>query len=55
MIIDSGFSGLYDFLALHVQELTEDAEIANVRFTKSVISSKASFEYSEAQMRLDDT
>lgn len=38
-----------------IWELTEDADIVNVRFTKSVISSKASFEYSEAQMRLDDT
>ncbi|KAL4068784.1 hypothetical protein V8B97DRAFT_1972058 [Scleroderma yunnanense] len=37
-----------------IWELTEDAEIVNVRFTKSVISSKASFEYSEAQMRMDD-
>ncbi|KAI6042332.1 hypothetical protein EDC04DRAFT_3058671 [Pisolithus marmoratus] len=38
-----------------IWELTEDANIVNVRFTKSVISSKAAFEYSEAQMRLDDS
>jgi exoribonuclease R len=36
------------------QELTPDAEIANVRFTKSVIASKAAFTYEEAQMRKDD-
>ncbi|KIN93475.1 hypothetical protein M404DRAFT_17294 [Pisolithus tinctorius Marx 270] len=38
-----------------IWELTEDANIVNVRFTKSVISSKAALEYSEAQMRLDDS
>ncbi|KAF9243101.1 hypothetical protein BU15DRAFT_86519 [Melanogaster broomeanus] len=38
-----------------IWELTEDAEIVNVRFTKSVIASKAAFEYEEAQMRKDDT
>lgn len=37
-----------------LQELTEDAEIVNVRFTKSVIASKAAFEYGEAQLRKDD-
>ncbi|KAG6329453.1 hypothetical protein ID866_9636, partial [Astraeus odoratus] len=37
-----------------IWELTENADMVNVRFTKSVISSKAAFEYSEAQMRLDD-
>jgi exosome complex exonuclease DIS3/RRP44 len=36
------------------QELTQDAEIVNVRFTKSVIASKAAFTYEEAQIRKDD-
>ena len=36
------------------QQLTEDADIINVKFTKSVIASKAAFEYEEAQMRKDD-
>jgi len=36
------------------QELTHDAEIVNVRFTKSVIASKAAFTYEEAQLRKDD-
>ncbi|KAF9043793.1 RNB-domain-containing protein [Hymenopellis radicata] len=35
-------------------ELTPDAEIVNVRFTKSVIASKAAFTYEEAQVRKDD-
>lgn len=34
--------------------MTEDAEIVNVRFVKSVIASKAAFEYGEAQIRKDD-
>ena len=36
------------------QELTPEAEIVNVRFTKSVIASKAAFTYEEAQLRKDD-
>jgi len=34
--------------------LTPDANIANVRFTKSVIASKCAFTYEEAQIRKDD-
>jgi len=34
-----------------IWELTPDAEIVNVRFTKSVIASKAAFTYEEAQIR----
>jgi len=34
--------------------MTPDAEIVNVRFTKSVIASKAAFTYEEAQIRKDD-
>ena len=34
--------------------MTPDAEITNVRFTKSVIASKAAFTYEEAQIRKDD-
>ncbi|KAF9448203.1 RNB-domain-containing protein [Macrolepiota fuliginosa MF-IS2] len=37
-----------------IWELTPDAEIVNVRFTKSVIASKAAFTYEEAQIRKDD-
>ncbi|KAI9566793.1 hypothetical protein HD554DRAFT_2024795 [Boletus coccyginus] len=37
-----------------IWQLTEDADIINVKFTKSVIASKAAFEYEEAQMRKDD-
>ena len=37
-----------------IQELTPDAEIADVRFTKSVIASKCAFTYEEAQIRKDD-
>jgi exosome complex exonuclease DIS3/RRP44 len=36
------------------QEMTQDGEIVNVRFTKSVIASKAAFTYEEAQIRKDD-
>ncbi|RUS19734.1 LOW QUALITY PROTEIN: hypothetical protein BC937DRAFT_87023 [Endogone sp. FLAS-F59071] len=35
-------------------EITEDAEIVNVDFKKSVIRSKHSFTYEEAQNRIDD-
>lgn len=34
--------------------MTPEAEIVNVRFTKSVIASKAAFTYAEAQGRMDD-
>ncbi|KAI4518003.1 RNB-domain-containing protein [Schizophyllum commune Loenen D] len=37
-----------------IWELTPEAEIVNVRFTKSVIASKAAFTYEEAQIRKDD-
>ncbi|KAL5510957.1 hypothetical protein ACEPAG_3676 [Sanghuangporus baumii] len=37
-----------------IWELTPEAEIVNVRFTKSVIASKAAFTYEEAQLRKDD-
>ncbi|KAL1928856.1 hypothetical protein VTP01DRAFT_2642 [Rhizomucor pusillus] len=37
-----------------IWELTPDAEIVNVDFTKSVIRSKHSFSYEEAQNRIDD-
>ncbi|KAF7980217.1 hypothetical protein HWV62_39325 [Athelia sp. TMB] len=37
-----------------IWELTPDAEIVDVRFTKSVIASKAAFTYEEAQIRKDD-
>ncbi|KAF8839454.1 RNB-domain-containing protein [Paxillus ammoniavirescens] len=37
-----------------IWELSEDADIVNVRFSKSVIASKAAFEYEEAQLRKDD-
>ncbi|KAF9200140.1 exosome catalytic subunit dis3 [Haplosporangium sp. Z 27] len=37
-----------------IWELNPEAEIVNVRFTKSVIASKASLTYEEAQNRIDD-
>ncbi|KAI7900875.1 uncharacterized protein BX663DRAFT_515563 [Cokeromyces recurvatus] len=37
-----------------IWEMTEDAEIVNTEFTKSVIRSKHSFTYDEAQTRIDD-
>ncbi|KAJ7480098.1 hypothetical protein B0H11DRAFT_2158020 [Mycena galericulata] len=37
-----------------IWELTPEAEIVDVRFTKSVIKSKAAFTYEEAQLRKDD-
>ncbi|KAG6893373.1 hypothetical protein C0992_010277, partial [Termitomyces sp. T32_za158] len=37
-----------------IWEMTANAEIVNVRFTKSVIASKAAFTYEEAQLRKDD-
>ena len=55
-----GYLGVFSFGPttvfndLCVQELTPDADIVNVRFTKSVIASKAAFTYEEAQIRKDD-
>ncbi|KAF9073535.1 RNB-domain-containing protein [Rhodocollybia butyracea] len=37
-----------------IWELTPDADIVSVRFTKSVIKSNAAFTYEEAQLRKDD-
>ncbi|KIJ51340.1 hypothetical protein M422DRAFT_776615 [Sphaerobolus stellatus SS14] len=37
-----------------IWELTPDADIVNIRFTKSVIASKEAFTYEEAQIRKDD-
>ncbi|KAI1899592.1 hypothetical protein AGOR_G00063380 [Albula goreensis] len=37
-----------------IWEVNHDAEILNTHFTKSVINSKASLTYAEAQMRIDD-
>ncbi|KAJ8253393.1 hypothetical protein GJAV_G00212430 [Gymnothorax javanicus] len=37
-----------------IWEINHDAEILSTRFTKSVINSKASLTYAEAQMRIDD-
>ncbi|XP_057188851.1 exosome complex exonuclease RRP44 isoform X2 [Triplophysa rosa] len=38
-----------------IWEMNHNAEVLNIRFTKSVINSKASLTYAEAQMRIDDT
>uniref|UniRef100_A0A6Q2XF12 Exosome complex exonuclease RRP44 n=1 Tax=Esox lucius TaxID=8010 RepID=A0A6Q2XF12_ESOLU len=38
-----------------IWEINEKAEIIKTRFAKSVINSKASLTYAEAQMRIDDT
>uniref|UniRef100_A0A8P4GG87 Exosome complex exonuclease RRP44 n=1 Tax=Dicentrarchus labrax TaxID=13489 RepID=A0A8P4GG87_DICLA len=38
-----------------IWEMNDKAEILKTRFTKSVINSKASLTYAEAQMRIDDT
>ncbi|PHH50156.1 Exosome complex exonuclease DIS3 [Ceratocystis fimbriata CBS 114723] len=35
-------------------EMTPDAEIVNVHFTKSVIKSREAFSYEQAQLRIDD-
>ncbi|OAQ98015.1 hypothetical protein LLEC1_01983 [Akanthomyces lecanii] len=35
-------------------ELNDDADIVNVRFTKSVIKSREAFSYEQAQLRIDD-
>ncbi|XP_071786889.1 exosome complex exonuclease RRP44-like isoform X2 [Asterias amurensis] len=37
-----------------IWEITQQAEIVNVRFTKSIICSRAAFTYEEAQLRIDD-
>ncbi|XP_067890391.1 exosome complex exonuclease RRP44 [Heterodontus francisci] len=37
-----------------IWEMTQNAEILHTMFTKSVINSKASLTYAEAQMRIDD-
>ncbi|KAH8924575.1 RNB-domain-containing protein [Atractiella rhizophila] len=37
-----------------IWELNEEADIVNVRFTKSVIASKSAFTYEEAQVRMDN-
>ncbi|XP_072114895.1 exosome complex exonuclease RRP44 [Mobula birostris] len=37
-----------------IWEMTHSAEILSTKFTKSVINSKASLTYAEAQMRIDD-
>jgi exosome complex exonuclease DIS3/RRP44 len=37
-----------------IWEITPEAEVVDVRYTKSVIRSKASLTYDEAQARLDD-
>jgi exosome complex exonuclease DIS3/RRP44 len=42
-------------LALTVQEMNKEAEIVNIRFTKSVIASKEAFTYEAAQLRKDDS
>ncbi|OAQ72858.1 mitotic control protein dis3 [Pochonia chlamydosporia 170] len=36
-------------------ELDDNAEIVNVRFTKSVIKSREAFSYEQAQLRIDDS
>ncbi|ROV91262.1 hypothetical protein VPNG_09710 [Cytospora leucostoma] len=37
-----------------IWEMNSDADIVNVRFTKSVIKSREAFSYEEAQIRVDD-
>lgn len=37
-----------------IKELNNEAEIVKVDFTKSVIQSKASLTYEQAQLRIDD-
>lgn len=37
-----------------IWEMTPDAEVVNVRFTKSVIKSREAFSYEEAQLRVED-
>ncbi|KAI0160926.1 RNB-domain-containing protein [Hypoxylon sp. FL1284] len=38
-----------------IWEVNEEADIINVRFTKSVIKSREAFSYEQAQLRIDDT
>ena len=42
------------FSFMNFKELTPNADIVDIRFTKSVIASKAAFTYEEAQFRKDD-
>lgn len=42
------------YFALMVKEMTPDAQVVDVQFSKSVIRSRHSFTYDEAQARLDD-
>lgn len=37
-----------------IWEMTPDADVVNVRFTKSVIKSREAFSYEEAQLRVED-
>jgi exosome complex exonuclease DIS3/RRP44 len=37
-----------------IWEMTPQAEVVSVRFTKSVIASRAALTYAEAQTRIDD-
>jgi len=54
VIIMKFLTSLSFFSFFYRQELNPDAGIVNVRFTKSVIASKAAFTYEEAQIRKDD-
>lgn len=44
----------YGWSIILAKELTDDATIVNVRFTKSVIKSSEAFTYEAAQLRKDD-
>ncbi|KAF4471923.1 hypothetical protein FALBO_1165 [Fusarium albosuccineum] len=46
------YVGRYAFSVLW--ELNDNADIVNVRFTKSVIKSREAFSYEQAQLRIDD-
>lgn len=52
--VSSSAQSSYIKLALIAQELSPEAEIVNVRFSKSVIASKEAFTYEAAQNRKDD-
>jgi exosome complex exonuclease DIS3/RRP44 len=55
MVIEISFKLLVDRLAFSVLwEMTPEAKIVNVDFTKSVICSKASLTYAKAQSMMDD-
>jgi exosome complex exonuclease DIS3/RRP44 len=49
--IGCNLSGL---LLMNIQEMTAEAEIVSVSFTKSIIKSSAALSYVEAQARMDD-